>query len=153
MTDPYQEITCISRPQHVNEVDEQGYLNANPDVRKAGMKATDHFTRHGKKEGRVQLINEQLVEQKRQIKIEKLKFKTQPTKERLNTDPCYFLNPEIIDEFGIPELPAISSHPYSDSLVKIIRENPVCRRACWVHLEHRCLRGPPCRYHHRGNRA
>ncbi|HEY4254506.1 MAG TPA: class I SAM-dependent methyltransferase [Roseomonas sp.] len=116
-------VRAIQTPASVDDVDEAGYLRANPDVARAGMRARDHFVRHGQQEGRVQLINAAAIADIRQRKIDNLRFRVRPTVSARGEAPS-FLSPEVTAEFDIPDAPPVSSNEYGADLIETIGSNP-----------------------------
>ena len=119
----FQEIPCVTRPSSPEAVDEAGYLNANPDVRRAGMTARDHFMQHGQREGRLQYANMAAVARARERKLALLRFRG-PGAPRMEGEPRNCLAPEMRDAFRIPDAPPVSSNEYGGHLVALIRANP-----------------------------
>lgn len=72
------EIQCAVRPTSVDEIYERGYLAANPDVARAGVKAREHFANYGHEEGRVQWVNEDEVAEMRERKLKRVRFRAEP---------------------------------------------------------------------------
>jgi hypothetical protein len=119
-----QEVACIGKPTSVADLDEAGYLNANPDIKAKGIGALAHFEAHGRAEGRLQTINSQQIQTLRETKIKQLLFSRPPSVDRHFGQPVNFLSQELIQEFTIPDAPPISAHPYPTHVVKLIRDNP-----------------------------
>ena len=101
-----------------------GYYAANPDVKKAGMNAKEHFRLYGDKEGRVQWANEETIKHIREQKIRSLKFRCEPETERRHGECINFLPREIIDKFDLPESPPVSANQYSEHFNQVFRDNP-----------------------------
>lgn len=118
------EVVCVQLPASVDEVDEAGYLAANPDVCKAGVSARDHFAAYGRQEGRMQWINQDRVAEMREEKLGRVKFRTDPTVPRSRGAAANFLTPEIIAEFDIPDAPPVSANQYGGDFIADIRANP-----------------------------
>jgi hypothetical protein len=118
------EIICVRKPASAEEVDETAYLDANPDVRRAGMRARDHFIMFGQREGRLQWANQERVAEIREKKLRSLRFRHQPSVPRDYGQPVNFLSPETIAEFGIPESPPVSANQYGGAFIDEIRANP-----------------------------
>ena len=118
------EIVCVRKPDSVDDVDETAYLDANPDVRKAGMCARDHFIKFGRREGRLQWANQDRVAELREKKLRSLRFRRQPSVPRDYGQPVNFLTPETIAEFGIPESPPVSANQYGGAFIDEIRAKP-----------------------------
>jgi SAM-dependent methyltransferase len=116
-------VICARTPDSVDDVDEAGYLDANPDVRRAGMSAREHFIQAGRAEGRLQFANQDRVAKMRERKLESLRFRRQPAP-RSYGQPANFLTPEIVSEFGIPEAPPVSANQYGGPFIEEIRSNP-----------------------------
>lgn len=119
----FAEIPCVSHPGSVTELDEAGYLAANPDVRAAGMAAAEHFRLHGAREGRRQWINQAEVARARERKLARIRFRAEP-QSRAPGEPADFLDPGLRAAFAIPDAPPISSNDYGAHLVELIRANP-----------------------------
>jgi SAM-dependent methyltransferase len=118
------EVTCVRKPENAAEVDETGYFAANPDIRDLGLTARDHFLTHGQAEGRLQFVNAADVIAMREWKIERLRFRSHPSRERKHGAPANFLSEALIAEFGIPDSPPVSAHPYGAGIVQLIHDNP-----------------------------
>jgi SAM-dependent methyltransferase len=119
-----EEIVCVQKPETVDDVDEAGYLDANPDIRKAGMQAREHFFRIGQREGRLQFVNQERVAEMREKKLRSLRFRRQSSAPRNYGEPTNFLSPETVAEFGIPESPPVSANQYGGPFLDEIRGNP-----------------------------
>jgi SAM-dependent methyltransferase len=117
------EIACVAQPAAETELDPEGYLAANPDVRAAGMDAAEHFRLHGAREGRRQWINLAAVARARDAKLARLRFRTPPASREAGA-AADFLPPALRAAFDIPEMPPISSNEYGPHLVELIRASP-----------------------------
>jgi SAM-dependent methyltransferase len=120
----FKELRCVVKPENVDQVDPAGYYAANPDVKKAGMDAREHFRLYGSKEGRIQWANEEGVKQLREEKLRGLKFKRKTECERRSGDCINFLSHEMIEQFQIPESPPVSANQYGEFLNQEFRDNP-----------------------------
>jgi SAM-dependent methyltransferase len=120
----YEEIRCVEKPEGINQLNEAGYLAANPDLRKAGVSAREHFAQHGQREGRVQWINLDEVAALRERKLARLKFNRPPTQPRLPGEAMNFLSAQTIAEFGIPDAPPVSQNQYSSVFTDDVRASP-----------------------------
>lgn len=118
------ELTCVSKPLHPEELDADGYLEANPDVTTAGLDPLEHFLTTGKAEGRTQAVNRTEIKTLREAKLAQLLFRIEPQGSRTHGQPIRFLSDDVIEEFAIPDLPPVSAHPYSPLIVELIRKNP-----------------------------
>ena len=118
------ELICVAKPENADQVDEAGYYAANPDVKKAGMDAKEHFRLYGQKEGRIQWTNEKEVKHLREQKIQSLKFKRKPEIERQQGECINFLSRELIEAFQLPESPPVSANQYGEFLNQEFRDNP-----------------------------
>jgi SAM-dependent methyltransferase len=118
------EVVCAEAPKAVEDVNEFGYLAANPDVRASGVCARDHFESVGLAQGRYQAINIDVVLRLRERKLAALSFLAKPRPDRERGEPVNFLSAELVAEFAVPEAPPISAHPYPDQVIKLIRDNP-----------------------------
>ena len=118
------EIICVERPNSIDEVNEPTYLSANPDVRKTGMLARDHFRLYGQREGRLQWANLDQVAEMRERKLRLLTFRRKAGTPRDYGQPASFLTPEIVAEFDIPDAPPVSDHPYGGPFIDEIHANP-----------------------------
>lgn len=119
----FEEVPCVATPTSVAELDEQGYLAANPDVRLAGMDAHAHFAGWGQAEGREQWVNRADVARVRAAKLARARFRRAPAR-ILPGGARDFLSPALREEFGIPEHPPVSGLPYWPSLIADFRANP-----------------------------
>jgi len=119
----FAEIPCVTRPGSVEAVNEAGYLNANPDVRRVNMSARDHFAQCGQREGRLQFVNEAEVGRERERKLARLRFRG-PASPRAEGAPTDHLTPSMREAFRIPDAPPVSSNEYGGHLVDLIRANP-----------------------------
>jgi SAM-dependent methyltransferase len=117
------EIACVLKPARVEDVDEVGYLAANPDVAKAGQTASAHFLAAGRTEGRLQWVNLDIVTLLRARKLARIQWIDQPTYRFVDGEAANFLSPETIDAFGIPEDVPVSAHQYGAPLVEMIQSN------------------------------
>lgn len=118
---PYSETPTIAPVRSTRDLDQIGYLAANPDVRAAGLKAADHFTQYGVKENRQQFVNAAEIEKIRRRKLAKVSFKS-------NADaydgPLNFLSKDVQSSMEIPDFPPVAANEYNPELVEIIRANP-----------------------------
>lgn len=119
-----EEIVCVGRPEGVDDLNEAGYLDANPDVRKAGLSARDHFVAAGRREGRSQWMNLDRLAEMREDKLRLLRFRIPPSTPRDYGAAVNFLTPEIVAEFAIPESPPVSANQYGGPFIDEIRNNP-----------------------------
>ena len=117
------EIACVLKPAHLEEVDEPGYLAANPDVAQSGQTASAHFIAVGQAEGRLQWANLDIVARLRARKLARIRWLDQPTSSFVDGEAANFLSAETIDAFGIPEDVPVSAHQYGGPLVEMIRVN------------------------------
>ena len=46
----FDEVSCVAKPASSDDVIDEFYLGANPDVRLAGLSAREHFEQHGQAE-------------------------------------------------------------------------------------------------------
>ena len=120
----FEEVACITPVESLDDLDEPGYLAANPDVRAAGLTARAHYLGWGKAEGRVQACNLDKVAALRERKLSNLRFNRPTSAPRKPGEPANFLSTEIISEFRIPDAPPISANQYGDVLLDEIRANP-----------------------------
>ena len=120
----FNELTCVVKPESPNQVDEAGYYAANPDVKKVGMDAKEHFRIYGCLEGRIQWANESEVKRLRERKIQSLKFRRKPAAERRHGECINFLSQQVIDQFQLPESPPVSANQYAEFLNQEFRDNP-----------------------------
>jgi SAM-dependent methyltransferase len=119
------EVACVEAPAAADQVDEAGYLAANPDVRATGLSARDHFTAVGQAQGRIQAINIDQVTRLRAGKLARVVFRgASGATDRAVGCPANFLSAELLQEFAVPEAPPVSAHPYPDTVVRLIRDNP-----------------------------
>lgn len=118
------EVMCLQRPEGVEDIDEKGYLDANPDVRKAGMPAREHYASYGVHEGRMQFINHERVAEMREQKLRRLRFRREPATPRRRGEPANFLDAKTIAEFDIPEHPPVSANPYGGPFIEEILSRP-----------------------------
>ncbi|MBX5453446.1 MAG: class I SAM-dependent methyltransferase [Acidobacteriia bacterium] len=118
------EVICVQKPQRAEDIDEKGYLDANPDVRKAGMSAREHFVTYGVHEGRMQFINHERVAEMREQKLRRLRFRREPSALRRRGEPANFLDAQTIAEFDIPEHPPVSANLYGGPFIEEILSQP-----------------------------
>jgi SAM-dependent methyltransferase len=118
------EVTCVETPTAAEAVDDRGYLAANPDVVTSGLSPRAHFKSVGQAQGRLQAINIDQVIGLRNRKLAKMAFLAEPPEGRQPGRPLNFLSPELLDEFGIPDSPPVSAHPYPETVIQLIRDNP-----------------------------
>jgi SAM-dependent methyltransferase len=118
------EILCAARPENADDVDDEGYLDANPDVRKAGMPGRAHYVQHGRTEGRLQWINRDKVAVAREQKLSRLRFRRQPVSARSFGSQINFISPEIKAEFAIPDSPPISANEYGGPFIDEVLNHP-----------------------------
>jgi SAM-dependent methyltransferase len=117
-------IRCVEEPGSAAELDETGYLKANPDASREGLSAQEHYAKIGRESHRVQYINATQISDARRRKLSKVRFKTPSNGEVAPGEPVNYLSPAIVAEFGIPDHPPISSNLYPDDLLEAIRRNP-----------------------------
>ncbi len=117
------DVACIGQPMSLADLDEAGYLLANPDVRAAGMSPAEHFARYGQRELRKQAVNLDRVFAMREQKLSRLRFRIRPAARRAYGEAANFITREMMAEFGIPEHPPISDHSYS-GMAEMLRDNP-----------------------------
>jgi hypothetical protein len=117
-------VRCVSRPATVEDVEEEGYLKANPDVARAGVSARAHFTNFGLHEGRIQFDNLHQVARLREEKLRRVKFRSRPTIQRQYGEAINFLTPKQIADFALPDAPPVSENSYSEFIVKVMEGNP-----------------------------
>jgi len=86
----YEEFICTIKPERLEDVNEAGYLTANPDVVEAGMTAKDHFTTSGHKEGRMQWMNQSSIAATRDRKLSSIQFRRAPIAARKVGEPIDF---------------------------------------------------------------
>lgn len=118
------DVLCALKPARVEEVEEEGYLNANPDVRQVGMTAQDHWLQYGAVEGRVQWMNEAEVRALREAKLARVRFKGPPHVARAPGACADFLPSAVRAQFAFPDTPPISANPYGEFLNREFREHP-----------------------------
>ena len=124
MTDarpPPEEVRCVERPGSVEQLDEGGYLRANPDAARTGLGVRAHFDTVGRAEGRPQWINEFAVAGMRARKLERVAFRRAPLTTAAPGQPRDFLSAELIREFDFPAAPPISAHQYPAALLEQVR--------------------------------
>lgn len=68
----YAELPTIAPVRSARDLDQIGYLAANPDVTAAGLTAADHFARYGAKENRRQFVNATAIGKLRRKKLSTL---------------------------------------------------------------------------------
>jgi SAM-dependent methyltransferase len=118
------ELVCVTQPTTADEVDPTAYYAANPDVKKVGMDAREHFRQYGHKEGRLQWPNESEARQLRDRKIQLLKFRRQPAVDWKPGECINFLSRELLEQFQIPASPPVSANQYGEFLNQEFRDNP-----------------------------
>jgi SAM-dependent methyltransferase len=118
-----EEVACTGRPATIHDLNESGYLQANPDVAVGGLSPREHYLACGQTEGRLQAINTEEVSALRETKLARVNFRDEKRAERAYGEAAWFLSDEIVAEFGIPDSPPVSAHPYPDHIVQLIRDN------------------------------
>lgn len=119
----FEEVCCVAAPASEAELDPDGYLAANPDLRRAGVDPRTHFAASGRAEGREQWVNRAEVARLRRDKLARVRFR-RPLPPTPDGAAPNFLSPALIAEFAIPEAPPVSGHPYWESLIAEFRANP-----------------------------
>ncbi len=117
------EVLCVGQVADADQIDEIGYLRANPDVRGSGLNARTHYASFGQAEQRMQAINRPEVARMRESKLARVQFRGSPLVERRVGESANFLPLETVREFDIPDHPPESAHPYSPPVVQLIRDN------------------------------
>ena len=118
---PYAELPTLSPVRSARELDQPGYLAANPDVRAAGLTAVDHFTRYGIGEGRKQFVNAAAIGRLRRKKLAAVSFRRSIA---AVDEPLNFLPQDVRDSMEIPEFPPVAANDYNSELIETIRANP-----------------------------
>lgn len=118
---PYVELPTIAPVQSPAELDQWGYLTANPDVRLAKLTAADHFARYGRQERRRQFVNAEAIEALRRKKLAAVSFRSSFDS---RDGPVDFLPQDVRDSMEIPEFPPVAANDYSPEIIDIIRANP-----------------------------
>jgi len=118
------EIPCVARVGTFDELNEAGYLAANADIRLSGWSPAEHFRKFGHAEGRLQAVNQEQIAAMREEKLRKLRFRREPVTPRTYGQPANFVSYETTAEFGIPEIPYVSSLVYGGPFVAEVRSNP-----------------------------
>jgi SAM-dependent methyltransferase len=117
------ELPCVTEPNSLDELEEGGYLAANPDVHKSGLNAREHFVARGKAEGRSQWINLPDVARMRERKLARVAFRSEPNLPPPPGEAPNFLSRQMIEEFGIPDSPPVSAHPYGPAVQELVQRN------------------------------
>ncbi len=120
----YDECACLGEIPSIDLLNEDAYLEANPDVRVRDISAREHFITCGKHEGRRQAVNQGRVAAIREMKLSQLRFKQKPSPERQPGAPLNFLTRNLVEEFCIPAHPPVSEHNYTDFFIDLVRKNP-----------------------------
>lgn len=119
------ELQCVEVIKISDQIIEEAYYAANPDVKKSGMRAKEHFENHGKFEPvRVQFINVDEVIEMRREKLKKIKFRENYYDLNLDGYAANLLDPKEKDEIGNTDTPPISCNQYDEKLMDEIRNNP-----------------------------
>ncbi len=118
------EIPSVETPFVIEDLNAQRYLAANPDVSKTGLTAQEHFKTIGKAEGRLQIANTEPIEYLRDRKLAKIMLLDGLPNIRQPGKPLNFLSRDLLEEFDVPDAPPVSAHPYPETVVKLIRDNP-----------------------------
>ena len=119
---PFEEIACAGVPAGPENLDPDGYLSANPDVLRSGADPLAHYCAYGRGEGRELGHNRADVERVRRNKLARVRFSLHaPT---FKSGARNFLSAELIADFGIPDHPPVSGHPYSGALISEFRAHP-----------------------------
>ncbi len=117
------EILCVRQPAGTDEVDEQGYFAANPDVARSGQSAMDHFVAAGQQEARLQLVNGDIVAGLRRRKLGRVAWQSGRTPIVAPRGTQNFIPREIMASFDIPDDVPVSAHPYGPPFVELIQNN------------------------------
>jgi len=120
----YEEVACVSTPGSLAALDARGYLEANPEIVRAGFSAEEHFSRWGQAEGRIQFFNHDEVGALRDRKLKRVRFRRRPAVDRVAGAAANFLPKEVMEAFAIPDAPPVSANPYSEHLWEQIRASP-----------------------------
>ena len=118
------EVPSVEIPFAIEDLNEERYLAANPDVATSGLAAREHFRTIGKAEGRTQIAPSEPIEYLRDRKLDKINFLAGTPDARQPGKPFNFLSPELLEEFDVPNAPPVSAHPYPEAVIKLIRDNP-----------------------------
>jgi SAM-dependent methyltransferase len=119
----FREIQLSERVHSPEHLDPSRYLEANPDVRRAGVDPKLHFLQHGQQEGRSQYVLGP-IQHLRAEKLAKIRFSRRPVDANRPSMPQNFLRKDVIDSFEIPEQPPIAQNDYNPEIVDLIRANP-----------------------------
>lgn len=116
------ELVVAEVVRSVADLDPQGYLEANPDVRRAGVDPRSHFEQYGKHESRRQYPLKD-IEKARSAKMARIRFTRRPVQARPAGLPQNYLSKSIIESFEIPDEPPVSENDYNPEIVELIRAN------------------------------
>jgi len=119
----FDEVPCVAIPASVEELDAEGYLISNPDVRRSGMDPRAHFLAHGQAEGREHWINSAEVSRIRAAQLARARFRRAPARV-LPNGTLDHLSAALRREFAFPDDPPVYTHPYWPSLIAEFRANP-----------------------------
>lgn len=118
------EIQCVEQIKNSEQIVEEAYLLANPDVRRSGMSARFHFENYGIHEAiRVQYLNINKIVELRNNKLKRVEFLSVSNRgwEGYSLN-CLTENQR--HELGVTDLPPISFNQYDFELVDEFRRNP-----------------------------
>lgn len=118
------EIQCVKEVEKSEEIIEEAYLEANPDVKNAGMSAKFHFENYGKYEPkRFQYLNITEIIKQRKSKLQRIQFK-----HKLNLDFSGYsldlLTQEEKNRVGVTDHIPLSFNQYDKELIDEFKNNP-----------------------------
>lgn len=120
---PYEEVETLSVVKTIEELDAAAYWAANPDVRRAGLSAEEHFLRYGAAEKRKQFAY-RAIERLRRQKLSGVYFRYPPIGGQPASGPLDYLPQAVKNSFEIPNDPPRAANNYNPEIVEIIRQNP-----------------------------
>lgn len=134
------QVNCVNQPVSPEDLDQSGYLQANPDVAMSGQGAMAHFVQRGKEEGRLQYVNVAQVAAMRNEKLARLCFQRAPRVPHVPGQPIDFLTDALVDKFAIYDALPVLASEHENPLITEIAAHP--ERLCLdivAGLRHRYL--------------
>jgi SAM-dependent methyltransferase len=117
------EIPCVRQPAETGGVDQEGYFAANPDIARSGQSALDHYVAAGQSEGRLQMVNGDIVADLRRRKLNRIALQPGRTPVVAPRGTLNFIPRDVMASFDIPDDVPVSAHPYNASFVELIHGN------------------------------
>jgi SAM-dependent methyltransferase len=121
MTD---EVALVAAPATVEEFEKFGYWAANPDVAQGSPSSRDHFKPIGQAQGRAEASYADHIKRLQDCKPTKSIYLLGPSVERRLGEPLNFRSSEPLDEFEVADTSPVSAHPYPDTVINLVYDNP-----------------------------